>query len=114
MHETKIAESVPPAIQAEADNYKAKPIGATISCGTLNALNEELLAFAFEAIAAESTCRDIKLNVQVKPMQGKCNKCEKLFDFEIVKPNCSHCGSDDFELLPDAPLVLESIEFQTE
>ncbi len=29
-------------------------------------------------------------------------------------PKCPKCGSEDFDLLPDAPLLLEQIEFQTE
>ena len=114
MHETMVAESLFAAILAEAEKQNAKPISATISCGMLNTVNEELLDFAFEAIAADTSCQGLKLNVNTKPMQGKCNSCGKVFDFELYRPDCSYCGSEDFELLPDAPLILETIEFQTE
>ncbi len=33
---------------------------------------------------------------------------------ELSLPECPKCGGDDFELQPDAPLILEEIEFQTE
>ena len=114
MHETMVAESLLAAISAEAAKQNAKPVGAKISCGMLNALNDEILCFAFEAIAKGTACEGLKLEVEHKPMQGRCKKCTEIFEFEIMDPNCRKCGSENFELLPDAPLLLEEIELETE
>jgi Zn finger protein HypA/HybF involved in hydrogenase expression len=56
MHETMIAQSLFAAISDEAAKYNAKPVAARISCGMLSAVNDEILCFAFEAIAAETPC----------------------------------------------------------
>jgi hydrogenase nickel incorporation protein HypA/HybF len=112
MHETMVAESLYATISDEAARLGAKPISAKISCGTLNAINDEVLDFAFEAITRSTVCEGMKLQIDHKPMQGKCKNCKVNFDIEFSHPMCTQCGSEDFELLPDAPLILEEIEFQ--
>ncbi len=114
MHETMVAESLLAAISAEAAKQNAKPVGAKISCGMLNAINDEVLCFAFEAIAKGTACEALKLKVEHKPIRGRCKKCGENFDLDVTHSTCRKCGSEDFELLPDAPLLLEEIEFETE
>ncbi len=114
MHETMIAQSLLATISTETAKQNAKPTCAKISCGILNAINDEILCFAFEAIAKGTACEGMKLEVEHKPMQGQCKNCNQVFDVELHRPQCPKCGSDQFDLLPDAPLVLEEIEFQTE
>ena len=114
MHETMVAESLLVTISTEAAKQNAKPVIARISCGTLNAINDEVLSFAFGAIAKGSLCEGMKLHIEYKPMRGQCKSCNENFDVELSHPVCPKCSSGDFELLPDAPLLLEEIEFVTE
>jgi hydrogenase nickel incorporation protein HypA/HybF len=114
MHETMVAQSLMAIISEEAAKNNAKPVAAKISCGTLNPVNDEVLCFAFEAIAKGTACEDVKLQIEHKPLRGRCKSCNRQFDVELSHPRCSQCGGGDFELLPDAPLVLEEIDFQTD
>ncbi len=114
MHETAIAQGLFDAIEKEAVKQKGKPLLATMTCGLLNAVNDEVLQFAFDAICKGTICEAIKLKIIHKPLLGQCKECDKQFDIEITKPLCPHCGSGDFELLPDEPLMLQEIEFDTE
>ena len=114
MHETMVAHSLLEMISAEAEKRNAKPIGAKISCGMLNPVNDEILSFAFEAIAKSTTCEGLNLEIEHKPMNGQCKNCDKTFELELSHPICPTCNSKDFELLPNEPLTLEEIEFQTE
>jgi len=128
MHETMVAQSLLAAISGEAAKHNAKPVGARISCGELYAINDEALCFAFEAIAKGTACEGVKLDIEHKPIQGRCKKCNRSFEVELAtpfadtsqdgnplaRPRCAQCGSDDFELLPDAPLILEEIELETD
>jgi hydrogenase nickel incorporation protein HypA/HybF len=114
MHETMIAENLLTMISAESTKQNAKPVSAKISCGTLNAINNEILRFAFEAIARGTPCEGIRLEIEHKPIWGKCRNCGKTFDFELCRPKCPKCEREEFDLLPDAPLMLEEIEFETE
>ena len=114
MHEMMVAQSLLAQITDEAEKQNAKPVAAKISCGKLNTVNDEVLCFAFEAIAKDTLCRDVKLEIEHKPLQAKCKNCNQIFCVEFSKPQCKKCESRDFELLPDAPLMLEEIEFKTE
>jgi hydrogenase nickel incorporation protein HypA/HybF len=114
MHETMVAESLLTTISAESTKQNAKPVSAKISCGTLNAINDEILCFAFEAIAKGTPCEGMRLEIEHKPIQCKCKNCDETFDFELCQPKCPKCKDKGFDLLPDAPLMLEEIEFETE
>ncbi|MGA2092768.1 MAG: hydrogenase maturation nickel metallochaperone HypA [Sedimentisphaerales bacterium] len=112
MHEVMVAQSLFEAISAETEKQKAKPLSAKVSCGAFSGVNNEALSFAFEAISKETACEGLTLVIEQKPIQAKCKKCGETFAFDLHKPTCPKCQSDDFELLPDAPLLLEEIEFE--
>jgi len=80
----------------------------------LNAVNDEILCFAFEAAAKGTSCEGMKLQIEHKAIQAWCRNCKQNFDIELSDPKCQKCNGDDFELLPDAPLLLEEIEFETD
>lgn len=114
MHEAVVAQNLLEVMTLEARKHDAKPVAAKISCGELNAINDEVLSFAFEAIAKGTVCEGMTLCVEHRPIQARCNKCEEVFALRVSEARCPHCGSEDFELLPDAPLMLEEIEFDKE
>jgi len=114
MHEMMVAQSLLTTISDEAVKHNAKPIGAKISCGMLNPINDETLCFAFEAIAKGTSCEGVKLEIEHKPIRGQCKNCNQDFDVEFSCPRCPKCSSEDFKLLADAPLILEEIELQTD
>ncbi len=112
MHEMMVAQSILSTISAEAIRLRVKPISAKISCGQLNPINDETLNFAFEVAAKDTVCEGMKLEVEHIALKAACKKCGKSFDFDIYSPTCPDCGSGEFEIAPDAPLLLEEIEFE--
>lgn len=114
MHEASVAQELVEVICREARKQDAKPVAAKISCGELNALNDEVFSFAFEAIAKGTACEGMTLHVEHKPLQARCRTCEAMFDLRTSELRCPHCSAEEFELLGDAPLVLEEIEFDKE
>jgi len=112
MHEMMVADSLLQIILQECQKQGAKPVVVKISCGQLNPVNDEVLAFALEAIAAGTLCEGVQLEVEHKPLQAECRGCGHTFVVDAGLPVCPQCGQDDFGLLPDPPLVLETIEFE--
>lgn len=112
MHETMVAQSLVEAIMQEARKRNARPIRAKMSCGELNTVNDEVLSFAFEAVAQGTACEGVKLEIEHKPLQAECAACGRVFDVDVSEVRCPGCGSEDFRLRPDAPLMLEEIEFE--
>ena len=114
MHETVVAQSLVEAICQEAEARQAKPVRAKMSCGVLNAVNDEVVSFAFEAVAKGTACEGAVLVIEHKPMQARCKACNREFPVDLSDARCTFCSAEDFELLPDAPLLLEEIEFEKE
>jgi hydrogenase nickel incorporation protein HypA/HybF len=114
MHEVVVAQSLFSMISAEAAKRSAKPISAKVSCGVLNAVNDDVLCFAFDSIARGTACEGMKLEIEHKQMKGRCNSCAEVFEVEFSQPDCPKCGGEDFELQPDAALMLEEIEFSAD
>ncbi len=114
MHEVAIAQSLLSVILEEAEKQNARPVRAMISCGKLSAVNDNALGFAFDIIAKGTICEGLELNIEQKPIRGRCKDCGNTFSIELDDPRCPSCNTDNFELLPDAPLMLEQIEFQTD
>jgi len=111
MHEMAMAQSLVDAISEEARKH-GKPIRAKMSCGMLNVVNDDVLSFAFEAVARGTPCEGMQLLIEHKPLQAKCRACKRVFTVDLSSAKCPDCAADDFELFPDAPLLLEQIEFE--
>ena len=114
MHEAMVAHNLLSIISDEAAKHNARPICARISCGKLSAINDEVLCFALKAIAQDTPCEGVKLEIEHKPLRAQCHECNQCFDVELSQAGCPKCGSEDFKLLADAPLVLEELELQTD
>lgn len=114
MHETAVAQSVIESIQAEAAKIDKKPVSAKMSCGQFNSLNDEVMQFAFDIAAKDTICEGMTIEIIHHPLRGNCKKCGNEFDFDVYSPGCPGCGSEEFTFAPDAPLLLEEIEFEDE
>jgi hydrogenase nickel incorporation protein HypA/HybF len=112
MHETMVAESILRAIEEQAEKIGTKPISAVISCGQFNTLNDEVMQFAFETAAAGTICEGMTLNIKHIPLRATCRQCHTTFEFDVYSPRCVQCQSTEFKIEPDAPLLLEEIEFE--
>ena len=112
MHEMMVAQSILSTIREEAAKVGAKPIGAKVSCGQLNPINDEALKFAFEAAARGTECEGMKIKVVHIPLKSICKNCGNESDFDVYSPGCGKCRSTDFSIGSDAPLMLEQIELQ--
>jgi hydrogenase nickel incorporation protein HypA/HybF len=112
MHEASIAQSLLEVILAETKKQNARPLSAKISCGEFGAVNNEVLSFAFDAISKGTACEGLTLEIEQKPIRAQCKKCGDIYVFDVHRPQCPKCRCEDFELLPDEPLLLEEIEFE--
>ena len=72
MHEMTVAQNLLEMIISEAEKQNIQPVKVKISCGVLNCINDETLAFAFNAIAKNTLCETITLEVEHKPISGCC------------------------------------------
>ncbi len=112
MHETAVAESILRTIIENAEQVKARPVSAVVSCGQFNTLNDEVMNFAFKTAAAGTVCEGMTLEIKHIPLRATCKQCQTTFEFDVYNPQCPQCESMQFAFEPDAPLLLEEIEFE--
>jgi hydrogenase nickel incorporation protein HypA/HybF len=113
MHEMAVAESILHTILEQAEKLgPVRPVAARISCGQFNTLNDEAMHFAFESISEGTPCEGMRLEIRHIPLQATCRQCQTTFAFDVYRPHCPECDSDDYTFEPDAPLLLEDIEFE--
>jgi len=112
MHEAMVAENIIESILSQVPSKKGRVVRVVISCGQMNALNDEAMEFAFEAAAQGTICKGAKLKIKHIPLKAKCKTCGKKFDYDLYEPQCPRCGKSDFDIGEDAPLLLEEIEFE--
>ena len=112
MHEMMVADSLLRIILQQCQGRTGRPVSVKVSCGQLNAINDDILGFALEAIAKGTACEGMQLEVEHKPLEAQCRDCATVYAVAEGLPRCPSCGAGDFRLMPDAPLVLESIEFE--
>lgn len=114
MHEAMVAQNLLATILAQAEQQAGPPVHAKISCGQLNTLHQDVFEVAFAALAEGSVCAGMTFEVEIKPFRANCETCGHEFPVAFATASCPACNSRQFQLLPDAPLVLETIEFREE
>jgi hydrogenase nickel incorporation protein HypA/HybF len=112
MHEAAVAENIIEAVIAQAPKKGGRVIRVVISCGQMNAVNDEAMEFAFDAAADGTICQGAKLKIKHIPLKAKCKHCGKKFNYDLYAPCCPKCAKSDIEIGDDAPLLLEEIEFE--
>jgi len=112
MHEAAVAENLMQSIIAASAGHSGKVVRVVISCGQINAINDEAMQFAFAAAAEDTICRDAVLEIKHIPLKSKCRKCQLEFNFDFYNPHCPDCGESNLSIGEDAPLLLEEIEFK--
>jgi len=112
MHEMMAAQSILETILEQAKKISARPVRVVISCGQFNALNDEAMRFAFETASDGTLCQGMRLEIKHIPLRAKCQACGVVFAFDIYSSHCPECKAGDFDFEPDAPLLLEEIEFE--
>jgi hydrogenase nickel incorporation protein HypA/HybF len=112
MHEAMVAENIIDSILSQIPNKKGRVVSVVISCGQMNAINDEAMEFAFDAAAEGTICKGAKLKIRHIPLRAVCKDCHKKFNYDLYSPCCPKCGKSDIKIGEDAPLLLEEIEFE--
>lgn len=114
MHEATVAQSLLGVILTHCEKQNARPVRGSISCGQLNTIHQDVFEFAFAALAEGTVCEGMRFDVEKKPFRAECQQCHHVFPVAFDTALCPQCNSECFTLLPDAPMLLETIEFAEE
>jgi len=112
MDEMAVAQSALESILEEAARLSMTPVAATLSYGMMHGLDAKTLREAFRSACEQLGCGQVLLTTREMPVQIRCRSCGAVSEYELAAPHCGRCGSGAFDFLPEAPVMLEDIEFQ--
>ncbi|WP_022851558.1 hydrogenase maturation nickel metallochaperone HypA [Limisalsivibrio acetivorans] len=111
MHEASIAQSLMEIVfdTARANNA-GKITKVFVRIGRLQAVENDALLFAFDALKEETMAEDAEMIIEDVGITGKCKDCGKVSEFEAIMLHCPHCASYAVELLTGEELAITEIE----
>jgi hydrogenase nickel incorporation protein HypA/HybF len=111
MHELSVAQSIVEIIQKHVPESEWERVAAVrLKIGTIAGVVPESLEFSFQAIIAESACKNARLEIESIPFQIHCNACNTTSENEAGFTLCSTCGSTDTKILSGSELYITEIE----
>ena len=100
MHEMSIAQSLIDVLKEEMIRHGVKNLKSVrVSIGQMSAVVPDALSFCFEVITNGTELEGVKLIMDIIPLVGYCNECEKEFEIKEYNFICSTCGSKNIETI---------------
>ena len=112
MHEVRIAEDLSKIILDVARHNNLKKVTkVNLQFGELVQIVPDIFRFAFEESSRDSIFEGAIMNLEILPVQLRCEKC--LHEFSIKKNgrySCSICNSIQIEIIQGKEVFIKSIE----
>jgi hydrogenase nickel incorporation protein HypA/HybF len=110
MHEMSIAETIVDFVRDESVKYPVRAIQAVgVKIGELIAVVPESLQFCFDTIVEGTELADTKLEIEIIPVIGHCEKCSIQIQPDGFNYFCPHC-STPLELEQGQELTIAYLE----
>jgi hydrogenase nickel incorporation protein HypA/HybF len=110
MHEFSVVRGLLNQVDHIAEQQRAKQITAVrVSVGEFSGVDADLLQFAFEQLAPNSSARGASLAVRRVRLQACCSGCDQVFDVENFRFVCPDCQEVDVAVVGGDGLVLDSV-----
>jgi hydrogenase nickel incorporation protein HypA/HybF len=111
MHELSIATSIVDMVLQEIQRKNLPPVQTiAVRIGALSCVDPEALRFGFEAITADTSLAETKLQINEVPVQGKCRACNNEFTVQDFVFACPRCQSGQIEVTRGEELDIAYLE----
>ncbi|HDG98853.1 MAG: hydrogenase maturation nickel metallochaperone HypA [Deltaproteobacteria bacterium] len=113
MHEMSIAQSLLDIIKEEMAKNDAKVLRTVrLHIGQLTAIVPESLSFCFEVMTAGTELEGAKLIMEIIPLVGHCQSCDRDFQIENYAFACPYCQSTDIKTVSGEELSIVEMEVE--
>ena len=96
--------------QIAADNKAVNVVRIVLQIGPLSGVEGELLQQAFPIASAGTLAQDSELDIQVQPIQVRCDVCAMVSDATVNNLVCAECGDWHTSLVSGDEMLLQSVE----
>lgn len=113
MHELSLACSLVEEAEKVLDAENAgRAVCVTVGIGKLSGIEMDAFEFAFPMAAKGTRIEQAELVIHDLPIAVRCRVCDKESSPDFPQCACTHCGSDDIELLGGREFNIESMEIE--
>ena len=111
MHELSVAQSIIEIIQQHISESEWECVRAVrLKIGVCAGIVPDSLEFSFQAITAESSLRQAKLEIETIPFRIYCNTCKTTTEDNSGFVVCGICGSADTKIISGLEMQINEIE----
>ncbi len=111
MHEFNIIENIFKIIEDIIKKEKINKVDkVNLLIGEMLQIVPETLVFAFDSVKKGTKYENSTLNIEIKPILGKCNICKSNIELSKDQFICPECNNNDFEIISGKELIIKSIE----
>ncbi len=111
MHELAIAGSIVETVLSEMKRRKLSHITSVgLRIGAMSDIVPEALEFGFQALIAETSLADTRLEIERVPVRGHCHKCGVDFEVQKFVFVCPECGAVEVHVSQGTELDIAYLE----
>jgi len=106
-----IAQSLIDILREEMLTHNAKTLRSVrLNIGQMSAIVPDALSFCFQIITGGTELEGARLIMDIIPLMGYCNECEKEFEIKDYAFLCPSCGSTKINTIGGQDLSIVEIE----
>ncbi len=113
MHEISLVRNIFSTLEAEFSKEELGQLTAIdLKVGLLSNVEPLLMQNAFEAVTvAENKYQNVRLNVELVPVEIHCSDCGQNSIIENYKFACSFCGKPNNNVVRGTELLIHQVHF---
>lgn len=113
MHEMALAQGILDVALSNACQHGAVRIGRIkLLVGEMTHVEPESLKFCFAALSAGTIAERATVDIEVKPLRGRCRQCNSEFSVAGFYFVCPECQSSSVEIISGRELTVEHLEVE--
>ncbi len=113
MHEVGIAASILESVETEARRRpEARFAAVGVRIGELSNVDQDALAFAFDALVRKTALENLQLEVEWCPRRQKCLDCKEEFTVREFDLNCPKCAGNKTSCIGGTELDIAYLELE--
>ena len=110
MHEISITQNILDDVEQSLSNAQySKVINIKIKVGEFTALDPTSLQFCYKALTTGTKFENTELLIEIIPLVGYCNNCNKELHIDNFLFVCGECGSNNIDIISGQELILSEI-----
>jgi hydrogenase nickel incorporation protein HypA/HybF len=112
MHELAICESVLRQVLAVASSRNLRHVAwIKLRIGPLAGVEPDLVRLAFPIVAAGTTCAHAALEIELAPVEVRCQICDSTSDVPPNRLLCATCGTWRVKVVSGDEMLLAQVGF---